>query len=129
MILLYIDQGVAQGATLCVDGRRLQVAGYEQGFFVGPTLFDHVTPTMAIYQEEIFGPVLCVVRAPDYRTALTLINHHHYGNGAAIFTCDGDSARQFSDEVEVGMVGVMYRSQCQWHFTVLVGGSALFLDR
>ncbi len=105
-ILHYIDSGVEQGATLCVDGRAFQVAGYEQGFFVGPTLFDRVTPEMRIYQEEIFGPVLCVVRAPDYHTALELINRHQYGNGTAIFTRDGETARQFGEQVQAGMVGI-----------------------
>lgn len=105
-IIDYITQGVEQGAKLCVDGRDFTVPGHEQGFFVGPTLFDHVTPEMAVYQEEIFGPVLCVVRAPDYHTALELINRHQYGNGTAIFTRDGDTARQFSEEVQAGMVGI-----------------------
>ncbi|MDR0219455.1 MAG: CoA-acylating methylmalonate-semialdehyde dehydrogenase [Enterobacteriaceae bacterium] len=102
----YIDSGVAQGAKLLVDGRGYQVAGYEHGYFVGPTLFDHVTPEMKIYQEEIFGPVLSIVRVPDYHTALQLINHHQYGNGAAIFTRDGETARQFSENVQAGMVGI-----------------------
>ena len=105
-IIDYIDQGVEQGAELCIDGRDFSIAGHEQGFFVGPTLFDRVTPEMSIYQEEIFGPVLCVVRAPDYRTAVALINAHQYGNGTAIFTRDGDTARQFSEEVQAGMVGI-----------------------
>ena len=91
---------------MCVDGRAFQVAGHEQGFFVGPTLFDRVTPEMRIYQEEIFGPVLCVVRAPDYHTALELINRHQYGNGTAIFTRDGETARQFGEQVQAGMVGI-----------------------
>ncbi len=105
-IIGYIQRGVEQGATLRVDGRALRVAGHEQGYFVGPTLFDNVTPQMDIYRKEIFGPVLAVVRVPDYQTALTLINQHEYGNGAAIFTRDGDTARQFSEEVQAGMVGV-----------------------
>ncbi|REF26369.1 methylmalonate-semialdehyde dehydrogenase [acylating] [Xenorhabdus cabanillasii] len=102
----YIDSGVAQGAKLLVDGREYQVPGYENGYFVGPTLFDYVTPDMKIYQEEIFGPVLSIVRVPDYATALKLINQHEYGNGAAIFTRDGETARQFSEDVLAGMVGV-----------------------
>ncbi|MGY3928579.1 CoA-acylating methylmalonate-semialdehyde dehydrogenase [Aeromonas simiae] len=105
-ILDYIAQGQEQGAILCFDGRGVSVPGHEQGFFIGPTLFDRVTPEMSIYQEEIFGPVLCVVRAPDYRTALSLINRHPYGNGAAIFTRDGESARQFAEQVQAGMVGI-----------------------
>lgn len=102
----YIKSGVEQGATLLVDGRELVVDDYEDGFFVGPTLFDGVTPDMTIYEEEIFGPVLAVVRVPDYQTALTLINRHQYGNGTAIFTRDGETARQFSEDVQVGMVGI-----------------------
>ncbi|KXF83540.1 CoA-acylating methylmalonate-semialdehyde dehydrogenase [Enterovibrio coralii] len=105
-ILGYINAGVEQGAKLAVDGRDYQVAGHENGYFVGPTLFDDVTPDMTIYQEEIFGPVLSVVRVPDYESALTLINDHQYGNGSAIFTRDGETARQFSEDVLAGMVGV-----------------------
>ncbi|AOM42733.1 CoA-acylating methylmalonate-semialdehyde dehydrogenase [Xenorhabdus hominickii] len=102
----YINSGAEQGAELLVDGRGYQVAGYESGYFVGPTLFDYVTPDMKIYKEEIFGPVLAIVRVPDYDTALKLVNHHEYGNGAAIFTCDGETARQFSEDVLAGMIGV-----------------------
>ncbi|GKW15753.1 methylmalonate-semialdehyde dehydrogenase (acylating) [Pectobacterium carotovorum subsp. carotovorum] len=102
----YIQSGVEQGATLRIDGRTLSVQGHAQGYFIGPTLFDNVTPEMKIYQEEIFGPVLSVVRVPDYQTAVTLINNHEYGNGTAIFTRDGETARQFCEEVQAGMVGV-----------------------
>ncbi|KFX06812.1 methylmalonate-semialdehyde dehydrogenase [Pectobacterium betavasculorum] len=102
----YIQSGVDQGATLRIDGRTLSVQGHPQGYFIGPTLFDNVTPEMKIYQEEIFGPVLSVVRVPDYQTAVTLINNHEYGNGTAIFTRDGETARQFCEEVLAGMVGV-----------------------
>ncbi|MCL6360060.1 CoA-acylating methylmalonate-semialdehyde dehydrogenase [Pectobacterium polaris] len=102
----YIQSGVDQGATLRIDGRTLSVQGHPQGYFIGPTLFDNVTPEMKIYQEEIFGPVLSVVRVPDYQTAATLINNHEYGNGTAIFTRDGETARQFCEEVQAGMVGV-----------------------
>jgi malonate-semialdehyde dehydrogenase (acetylating)/methylmalonate-semialdehyde dehydrogenase len=102
----YIDSGEADGATVLVDGRGLQVAGHEQGFFLGGTLFDHVRPDMKIYREEIFGPVLCIVRVPDFNTACQLINDHEYGNGTAIFTRDGDAARQFCHAIQVGMVGV-----------------------
>ncbi|MFC3532785.1 CoA-acylating methylmalonate-semialdehyde dehydrogenase [Vogesella facilis] len=102
----YIDSGVAQGATLVVDGRTLSVAGHEQGFFVGGTLFDNVTPEMTIYQEEIFGPVLCIVRVGSLEAAMQLINDHEYGNGTCLFTRDGEAARLFCDEIEVGMVGV-----------------------
>ncbi len=102
----YIDAGVAQGATLVVDGRGLAVAGNENGFFVGGTLFDNVTREMSIYQEEIFGPVLCIVRVGSLEEAMQLINDHEYGNGTCIFTRDGEAARLFCDEIEVGMVGV-----------------------
>ena len=101
-----IGQGVEEGATLVVDGRGHQVAGCENGFFVGGTLFDHVKPEMSIYQEEIFGPVLCVVRLPDVGSAVKLINANEYGNGVAIFTRDGGVAREFVRQIEVGMVGV-----------------------
>ncbi|MCZ4271098.1 CoA-acylating methylmalonate-semialdehyde dehydrogenase [Maritalea porphyrae] len=102
----YIDQGVAAGAELVVDGRGYSPQGYEDGYFVGGTLFDRVTTDMSIYQEEIFGPVLSVVRANDYQEAVDMINSHEYGNGTAIFTRDGDAAREFADKIEVGMVGV-----------------------
>ena len=102
----YIDAGVAQGANLVVDGRDLVVAGNENGFFVGGTLFDMVTPEMSIYTDEIFGPVLCIVRVNSLEDAMQLINDHEYGNGTCIFTRDGESARLFCDEIEVGMVGV-----------------------
>ncbi len=102
----YIDVGLKEGATLAVDGRGFRMQGYEDGFFLGGSLFDHVTPAMRIWKEEIFGPVLSVVRAPDYESALRLPNEHEYGNGVAIFTRDGDTARDFLSRVEVGMVGV-----------------------
>lgn len=102
----YIDAGVAQGARLVVDGRQLVVPGCEDGYFVGGTLFDQVTPQMSIYQEEIFGPVLCVVRAASLEQAMQLINDHEYGNGTCLFTRDGEAARLFCDEIEVGMVGI-----------------------
>lgn len=101
-----IGEGVEQGATLVVDGRGHRVAGCENGFFVGGTLFDHVQPSMSIYKEEIFGPVLCVVRMPDIGSALALINANEYGNGVAVFTRDGGVAREFVRLVAVGMVGV-----------------------
>ena len=105
-VLGYIDSGESQGASLRVDGRRFSVKGHEQGYFVGPTLFDNVTPEMTIYKEEIFGPVLSVVRVADYSSAVELINRHEYGNGTAIFTRDGGCARRFCEEVQAGMVGV-----------------------
>jgi malonate-semialdehyde dehydrogenase (acetylating)/methylmalonate-semialdehyde dehydrogenase len=101
-----IGEGVEQGATLVVDGRGHKVAGFENGFFVGGTLFDHVKPEMSIYQEEIFGPVLCVVRLPDVGSAVELINANEYGNGVAVFTRDGGVAREFVRQIQVGMVGV-----------------------
>jgi malonate-semialdehyde dehydrogenase (acetylating)/methylmalonate-semialdehyde dehydrogenase len=102
----YIDTGVKEGAKLVVDGRTLKLQGYENGFFLGGCLFDQVKPEMKIYKEEIFGPVLSVVRVPDYQTAINLVNDHEYGNGTAIFTRDGDAARDFSAKIKVGMVGV-----------------------
>ncbi len=102
----YIDAGVAEGADLLVDGRGLSLQGYEGGYFIGGSLFDHVTPEMSIYREEIFGPVLAVTRAPDYATAARLINEHEFGNGTAIFTRDGDAAREFAHQIQVGMVGI-----------------------
>ncbi|WP_072390618.1 CoA-acylating methylmalonate-semialdehyde dehydrogenase [Hyphomicrobium sp. CS1GBMeth3] len=101
-----IDTGVAEGAKLVVDGRNLVLQGYENGYFLGGTLFDHVTPDMTIYKQEIFGPVLSVVRTESYDEAADLVNSHEYGNGTAIFTRDGDTARAFADKIEVGMVGI-----------------------
>jgi malonate-semialdehyde dehydrogenase (acetylating)/methylmalonate-semialdehyde dehydrogenase len=101
-----IGEGVEQGATLVVDGRGYQVPGRENGFFVGGTLFDHVLPSMTIYKEEIFGPVLCVMRLPDVGSAVELINANEYGNGVAVFTRDGGVAREFVRQIQVGMVGV-----------------------
>jgi malonate-semialdehyde dehydrogenase (acetylating) / methylmalonate-semialdehyde dehydrogenase len=102
----YVDLGVEEGAKLCVDGRGLKLQGYENGFFIGGCLFDHVKPEMRIYKEEIFGPVLSVVRAPDFNSAVKLVNDHDYGNGVAIFTRDGDAAREFASNIKIGMVGV-----------------------
>jgi len=102
----YVDLGVKEGAKLVVDGRGLKLQGYENGFFLGGCLFDDVTPEMRIYQEEIFGPVLSVVRAPDFEDAVKLVNDHEYGNGVAIFTRDGDAAREFTNRIQIGMVGV-----------------------
>jgi malonate-semialdehyde dehydrogenase (acetylating)/methylmalonate-semialdehyde dehydrogenase len=105
-VIDYIDLGVEEGAELVVDGRDFTVKGYENGYFVGPTLFDRVTPDMRIYQEEIFGPVLAVMRVDSFDNALQLVNDHEYGNGTAIFTRDGDTARQFEENVQAGMVGI-----------------------
>jgi malonate-semialdehyde dehydrogenase (acetylating) / methylmalonate-semialdehyde dehydrogenase len=102
----YVDVGIKEGAKLAVDGRSFKMQGYEKGFFMGGCLFDDVKPNMRIYQEEIFGPVLSVVRAKDYDEALRLPSEHEYGNGVAIFTRDGDAARDFVSRVQVGMVGV-----------------------
>jgi malonate-semialdehyde dehydrogenase (acetylating) / methylmalonate-semialdehyde dehydrogenase len=102
----YVDAGEAAGATLVVDGRVLDVDGDEGGFWLQPTLFDHVTPDMSIYTDEIFGPVLSVVRVPTYEAGVQLINDHPYGNGTAIFTNDGGAARRFQNEIEVGMIGI-----------------------
>ncbi|SPJ18136.1 Methylmalonate-semialdehyde dehydrogenase (acylating) [Burkholderiales bacterium] len=105
-VLEYVNAGVAEGARLLVDGRGLQVTGHEQGFFLGPCLFDHVQPTMRIYREEIFGPVLSIVRVPDLDQALALVNGHEYGNGVALYTADGASAREFTRRARIGMVGI-----------------------
>jgi malonate-semialdehyde dehydrogenase (acetylating)/methylmalonate-semialdehyde dehydrogenase len=102
----YVDQGVSEGATLVVDGRTLVVAGFEGGYFLGPCLFDNVKPGMKIYQEEIFGPVLGMVRVQTLQEAMDLIDAHAYGNGTCIFTRDGEAARYFTDNIQVGMVGV-----------------------
>ena len=102
----YITLGVEEGAKLVVDGRGFTIGGHEAGFFTGATLFDHVTPAMRIYQEEIFGPVLVCVRAKDFADAVQLVNDHEYGNGVACFTSDGNVAREFARRIQVGMVGI-----------------------
>src|SRR6267154_5910670 len=102
----YIDHGVKEGAKLVVDGRGVKLQGYENGFFLGGSLFDQVTPEMKIYKDEIFGPVLAVARAPDFDYAAGIINAHEYGNGTAIFTRDGDAAREFANRIQIGMVGI-----------------------
>jgi len=102
----YVATGLAEGAKLVVDGRGTKVPGYENGFFLGGCLFDHVQPGMKIYKEEIFGPVLSVMRVPDFDSAVQLINAHEYGNGVSLFTRDGDCAREFASRIQVGMVGV-----------------------
>ena len=102
----YVDLGIQEGAKLVVDGRGFKMQGYENGFYMGGCLFDHVTPDMRIYKEEIFGPVLGIVRADTYEDAIRLPNEHEYGNGVAIFTRDGDAARDFASRVQVGMVGI-----------------------
>ncbi|TWI36993.1 CoA-acylating methylmalonate-semialdehyde dehydrogenase [Paracoccus sulfuroxidans] len=103
-----VNSGVEQGAKLVVDGRNLSIQGYEDGFFVGPSLFDNVTPDMDIYKEEIFGPVLSTVRAKTYEEALNLVIDNEYGNGTSIFTADGDTARDYASRVNVGMVGINF---------------------
>jgi malonate-semialdehyde dehydrogenase (acetylating)/methylmalonate-semialdehyde dehydrogenase len=102
----YVDAGAAEGASLVLDGRDLRVPGHEGGFFLGPTLFDRVTPAMSIYRDEIFGPVLVVLRVDTYEEAIALVNRNPYGNGTALFTSSGGAARRFADEIEVGMVGI-----------------------
>tara|TARA_A100001011_G_scaffold165682_1_gene174337 strand:+ start:3929 stop:5422 length:1494 start_codon:yes stop_codon:yes gene_type:complete len=102
----YVDIGVKEGANLIVDGRNLKLQGYENGFYMGGCLFDNVKKNMRIYKEEIFGPVLSVVRAKDYDEALSLVNDHEFGNGVSIFTRDGDTGRSFSSNVQIGMVGI-----------------------
>nr|WP_299240384.1 CoA-acylating methylmalonate-semialdehyde dehydrogenase [uncultured Halomonas sp.] len=105
-VLGYIEDGLRSGAELLADGRGLSVPGHEDGFFLGGCLFDKVTPEMRIYREEIFGPVLCVVRVASLDAAIELINAHEYGNGTCLFTRDGEAARRFADRIEVGMVGI-----------------------
>jgi malonate-semialdehyde dehydrogenase (acetylating) / methylmalonate-semialdehyde dehydrogenase len=105
-VIGYVDAGIAEGAALVVDGRGHKVDGHEDGFFLGGCLFDRVTAEMRIYREEIFGPVLCVMRVADFDAALDLVNAHEYGNGTAIFTRDGGAAREFAHRVQAGMVGV-----------------------
>ena len=102
----YVDIGVEEGAKLVVDGRNLKLQGYEKGFYIGGCLFDHVTDQMRIYKEEIFGPVLSIVRVKDFESAVKLVNNHEYGNGVSLFTRDGDSARTFVSKIQVGMVGI-----------------------
>jgi malonate-semialdehyde dehydrogenase (acetylating) / methylmalonate-semialdehyde dehydrogenase len=102
----YVDDGVAAGAELVVDGRGCRVAGCEDGYFLGGTLFDRVTSDMRIYRDEIFGPVLCIVRVPDFTSALRLVDENEYGNGTSIFTRDGHVAREFAHRVQVGMIGI-----------------------
>jgi len=102
----YVDLGVEEGASLTVDGRELSLQGYENGYYMGGCLFDNVTTDMRIYKEEIFGPVLSVVRTPDFASAIKMVDEHEFGNGTTIFTRNGDAARAFSNNVEVGMVGV-----------------------
>jgi malonate-semialdehyde dehydrogenase (acetylating)/methylmalonate-semialdehyde dehydrogenase len=97
---------VDEGATLVVDGRGFKAAGREKGFFLGGCLFDAVQPGMRIYKEEIFGPVLSVVRVPDFAAAVDLVNAHEFGNGVALFTADGNTAREFSRRIKVGMIGI-----------------------
>jgi malonate-semialdehyde dehydrogenase (acetylating)/methylmalonate-semialdehyde dehydrogenase len=102
----YIQLGVDEGAELVVDGRGFSLQGHEDGYFIGPNLFDHVKPTMKTYQEEIFGPVLQIVRAETFEEALALPSQHQYGNGVAIYTRNGRAAREFASRVNVGMVGI-----------------------
>ena len=128
-IMGYIDRGVEEGAHLVVDGRKPVVAGHENGFFVGATLFDHVTPAMSIYRDEIFGPVLGIVRVPSLTDAIALLNANTYANGAAIFTRSGFAARRFQQDVEIGMIGVNVPSPVPMAFFSFGGWrSSLFGD-
>ena len=102
----YVDLGVKEGAKLVLDGRNLKLQGYENGFYIGGCLFDHVTTDMRIYKEEIFGPVLSVVRVKTFEEATKMINEHEYGNGVSIYTRDGDAGRTFASKIQVGMVGI-----------------------
>jgi malonate-semialdehyde dehydrogenase (acetylating)/methylmalonate-semialdehyde dehydrogenase len=105
-VLSYVESGVGEGAELAIDGRDVKVEGHENGFFLGPCLFDRVTPEMSVYRDEIFGPVLVMLRAPTYPEAISLVNANPFGNGTAIFTSNGAAARRFQHDVEIGMVGV-----------------------
>ena len=105
-VVWYVGLGVEEGADLVIDGRGFQVDDHPGGYWLGPCLFDRVTPAMRIYREEIFGPVLCLVRAESQEHAMQLVNDHEYGNGTCIFTRDGEAARYFTDNIRVGMVGV-----------------------
>ena len=102
----FISQGIDEGAELVLDGRGVKIQGYENGYFVGPTLFDNVTPDMQIYKNEIFGPVLSVVRAKNYNEAVELVNNHQYGNGTSLYTSSGELAHNFTSNIKIGMVGV-----------------------
>jgi malonate-semialdehyde dehydrogenase (acetylating)/methylmalonate-semialdehyde dehydrogenase len=102
----YVDLGVKEGAKLVTDGRGLKLQGYEKGFFMGGCVFDDVKPNMRIYKEEIFGPVMSIVREENYESALQIVNEHEFGNGTTIYTRDGDTARNFVNRVNIGMVGV-----------------------
>ena len=124
----YVDIGVKEGAKLIVDGRKVKLQGHEKGFYMGGCLFDHVTEKMKIYKEEIFGPVLSVVRVKNFEEALKLVNNHEFGNGVSIFTRDGDSGRTFSHRVKVGMVGINIPIPVRWLFTVLEVGNVLYLE-
>jgi malonate-semialdehyde dehydrogenase (acetylating)/methylmalonate-semialdehyde dehydrogenase len=132
-VLGYVEQGLREGATLAVDGRHPRVPGGGEGFFLGACLFDRVSPEMTIYRDEIFGPVLSIVRVPTVERALELVNRHEYGNGAAVFTRDGDVAREFAARVQAGMVGVNvpipvpvgYHSFGGWKRS-LFGGHAIY---
>ena len=105
-IIEYINIGEQEGAKLVIDGRKINIQGYENGYFVGPTIFDDVKKNMKIYTDEIFGPVLCIVRAKNYEDALSLVNNHKFGNGTSIYTSDGEISRHFSTNCKIGMVGI-----------------------
>lgn len=109
-VISYIDSGIAKGGKLLVDGGKLNLQGYDKGYFVGNSLFDHVTPAMRIHKEEIFGPVLAVARVENFEDAARMVNEHEFGNGTAIFTRDGDAALEFAHQIKMGMVGINFRS-------------------
>ena len=120
----YIDQGIKEGAKLAVDGRALKVKGYEDGFYLGGCFFDQVTPAMKIYSDEIFGRCYRWCACPSLEDGIRLISDNEYGNGASIFTRDGGVAREFTNRVQIGMVGVKFRFRCRWRFIVSADGSA-----
>ena len=105
-IINYIQNGLDEGAKLLLDGRSYKIQGYENGYFLGPSVFDNVNKNMKIYKEEIFGPVLSIIRAKNYEEALNLVNDHEFGNGTSIYTSDGEISRHFTTNTKIGMVGV-----------------------
>ncbi len=131
-IISYIDSGIKEGANLILDGRNTNIQGYENGYFIGPSIFDNVKSNMKIYKEEIFGPVLSIVRAKNYQEAIELVNNHKFGNGTSIYTSDGEIARHFTSNIKIGMVGVnvpipvpmAFHSFGGWKSS-LFGGSAM----
>ena len=105
-VINYINEGLKENASIIIDGRSINIQGYEDGYFIGPTIFDNVNKGMKIYKEEIFGPVLSIVRANNFTEAINLVNDHQFGNGTSIYTSDGKTSREFTEKAKIGMVGV-----------------------